>query len=182
VVRVSNKSSLYVDIVQFLNRIDDDLDNGLYVWPKPSMKTERWRYITIRECRAALQKPIPSPYDPLAKLRKDFQASIRTIKHELASAVGDLVALNQTNIQDLEKMTMRTARTWLEFGLQRYRVMVQMQGDKIELVGKSVERLHNRPALVLAPRLERFGNAKGEDLDIKEIIGELEGEIVTLKL
>jgi uncharacterized protein YbaA (DUF1428 family) len=146
------------------------------------MKTERWRYITIRECRAALQKPIPSPYDPLAKPRKDFQDSIKTIKEELITAVGGLVTLNQTNIQDLEKMAMRAARTWLEFGLQRYRVIVQMPGDKIKSVKRKVERLDNGLALVVVPRLERFGNAKGEDLDEKEIIGELVGEIRSLKL
>jgi hypothetical protein len=146
------------------------------------MKTERWRYITIRECRAALQKPIPSPYDPLAKLRKEFQTSIKAMKEELATAIGDLVALNQTNVQDLENMAMRAARTWLEFGLQRYRVMVQMQGDRITSVKEKVERLDKGLALVVVPRLERFGNANGDELDEKEVIGELDGEIVTLKL
>jgi hypothetical protein len=171
-----------VHLVRSLSFVDETLNNGSYIWPKPSMKTERWRYITIRECRAALQKPTPSPYDPLAKPRKDFQASIKTIKEELMTAVGGLVTLNQTNIQDLEKMAMRAARTWLEFGLQRYRVMVQMQGDNIRSVRKKVERLDDGLALVVAPKLERFGNAKGEDLDEKERIGELEGETVTLKL
>jgi hypothetical protein len=35
---------------------------------------------------------------------------------------------------------------------------------------------------VVAPSLVRFGNAKGEDLDEKEDIGELKGETLTLRL
>ncbi|OAL55641.1 hypothetical protein IQ07DRAFT_583093 [Pyrenochaeta sp. DS3sAY3a] len=161
---------------------DDTLDNGLYIWPKPSMKTERWRYVTIRECRAALQKPTPSPYDPLAKPRKGFQTSIKTIKEELVTAVGSLVPLNQTNIQDLEKIAMRAARTWLEFGLQRYRLNVLMQGENIRSIQGKVEKLKDGLALVVAPTLVRFGTAKGEELDEKEVVGECVGEVVTLRL
>jgi hypothetical protein len=66
--------------------------------------------------------------------------------------------------------------------LQRYRVMVQMQGDKITPVKEKVAWLDKGLTLVVAPRLKRFENAKGEELDEKEVIGELDGEIVTLKL
>lgn len=162
---------------------DNKFDNGNYTWPKPSMETERWRYITIRECRAAIRKPIPSPYDPRAKLKKDFQASIERVKKELTTAVGALVALSQADTQALEKMSLRAARIWLEFGLQRFRVLVLVQGDKVTSVNEKIKRVEGHGLeLVLAPKLERFGNAKGEDLEEEETISKDTGEVMNIVL
>ena len=175
--------ALFPLILMLSNFLDDAFDLGAYTWPKPSMETERWRYITIRECRAALRKPVPSPYDPRAKLKKDFHASMETLKKELSTAVGSMVSVNQENARALEKIAMKAARTWLEFGLQRCRILVQaqLQGAKMTGVNEKIKKAKSDGlVLISSPKLQRFGNARGEDLHEGEYIGEQEGVVVKI--
>lgn len=161
--------------------VDNELDNGQYVWPKPQMETERWRYITIRECKAALRQKLPSQFDPRAKLKKDFQTSIERLRKGTVAALEDLVVLDKGNLQLLDKMTMKAARTWLDFELQRCRVVVLVQGsNKRDVAAKEQRTRADGLALVMVPKLMRFGNSKGEGLDTKETIAGREGEVVRI--
>ena len=158
---------------------DNSLDNGVFVWPKPRMETERWRYVTIRECRAALRQPVPSQWDPRAKLKKGFQTTIEDLKKEMTSTLGELVTLDEDSIQSLEKMAMRAARTWLEFALQYCRIVVVVQGSNLSTTEEKVQKAQQDGLeLVMVPELKRFGTSKGENLNTMETIGERNGETV----
>lgn len=143
------------------------------------METERWRYVTIRECRAALRQPVPSQWDPRAKLKKGFQTTIEDLKREMTSTIGELVTLDKNSIQSLEKIAMRAARTWLEFGLQRCRIMVVVQGSNLSMAEEKVQKAQQDGLeLVIVPELKRFGTSNGENLNTVETIGERGGEMV----
>lgn len=157
----------------------NNLDNSDYVWPKPGIETERWRYITIRECQAALRQPVPSEWDPRAKLKKGFQTSIEQLKKEIISTLGELTALDKNSLQALEKMVVRAARTWLQFGLQRCRILVVVQRSNLRTVEERVQKAREDGLeLVMVPRLKRFGTSNGESLDIEETIADRDGETV----
>ncbi|OCK74526.1 hypothetical protein K432DRAFT_469233 [Lepidopterella palustris CBS 459.81] len=171
----SNQRLLKKQILQDSN----NLDNSDYVWPKPGIETERWRYITIRECQAALRQPVPSEWDPRAKLKKGFQTSIEQLKKEIISTLGELTALDKNSLQALEKMVVRAARTWLQFGLQRCRILVVVQRSNLRTVEERVQKAREDGLeLVMVPRLKRFGTSNGESLDIEETIADRDGETV----
>jgi hypothetical protein len=159
--------------------IAKDLDNGEYCWPKPGVETERWRYITVRECRAALRQPVPSQWDPRAKLKKGFQASVEQVRKEITTAIGEVALLDKSSVQALEKMTARAARIWLEFGVQRCRIVIVVAGSNLtEVEAKRQNTREDGLDLVMIPKVKRFGNSKGEGLDTEETIAGREGETV----
>ena len=158
---------------------DLTFDNGSYVWPKPGMVTERWRYVTIRECRAALKKPVPSEWDPRAKLKKESKTSNDTLKKEMVSAIGELAALDKGDIQALEKMAIKAVNIWLELEMQRCRIFVEVPGLKLKSAEERVKRVHEGSLeLVMVPALKRFGNSKGLDLNVIETVGRCVGQTV----
>jgi hypothetical protein len=52
------------------------------------METERWRYVTTKECREALGELIPSEWDSRAMLKKGLITSIDALREEFASTLG----------------------------------------------------------------------------------------------
>ncbi|KAE8440530.1 hypothetical protein EG329_007266 [Mollisiaceae sp. DMI_Dod_QoI] len=162
---------------------DPALDNGRYTWPTPEVETERWRYITVKECRAALRKPVPSEWDPRAKLKKGFLTSIEQLRGKLAATLGEVADVDKSSTQTIKEVTMKATNMWLEFGMQRFRVVVAVQDSKIESVEERIVRAQEAELdLVLAPALKSFGNSKGQDLQAEETIGGCAGEIIKVGL
>jgi len=160
------------------------LDKDLYNWPKPEMKTERWRYVNVKECRTALMKPIPSEFDPLARSKKGFKISIDALKEKFKSMLGDLVNLDRSSIQAMEKLTIKAATMWLEFGMQRCRILVVLQGSNLKSTEeKKIQRARDGTLeMVVVPELKRIGNSKGQELNFEETIQGCEGETVEVSM
>ncbi len=143
------------------------------------METERWRYVTIKECRAALRKPVPSEWDPRAKLKREFKTSIDALRKEMASTIGELVALDKGDIQTLEKVTIKAVNVWLELEMQRCRIFLEVPASKLKSAEEKVQKVHEGSLeLVMVPALKRFGNSKGLDLNVVEIVGGCVGQTV----
>jgi hypothetical protein len=166
-----------------LTLIDGNYDNGTYIWPKPGMETERWRYATVAECRASLRKPLPSQWDPRAKLKKGFMSSMEDLRSELATVLGELIVMDKDTMQILERMTKRAANVWLEFAMQRCRILIVVSGSMMEPAGDKVKRaLEGTLELVAAPILRRYGTSAGLDLILKATVGGFDGEKVGVPL
>jgi hypothetical protein len=147
------------------------------------METERWRYATVAECRASLRKPVPSEWDHRVKLKRGFKASMDDLNSELATVLGELVVLDKSNIQILEKMTKRAANIWLEFALQRCRVLIVVSGSELESADERVKRVHGGTLeLVATPILKRYGSSTGLDLALEGIVGGFDGEKVQISM
>jgi hypothetical protein len=164
-----------------LTGLDEDFDNGLYVWPTPGMETERWRYATVAECRASLRKPVPSEYDRRVKLKKGFMSSMEDLKSELATTLGDLIVMDKESIQILEKMAKRAANIWLEFASQRCRVLIVVAGSGLESAEDKVKKaMSGSLELVAAPILKRYGTSAGLDLDLEGTVGGFDGDLIEI--
>ncbi|KAH0556985.1 hypothetical protein GP486_005224 [Trichoglossum hirsutum] len=162
---------------------DSQLDNGSYTWPKPETETERWRYVTIKECRAALRQPVPSEWDPRAKLKKGFKTSIDALKKQLTSVLSGIANLDENDVQVVEKLTIKAANIWLGFGMQRCRILVVLKGSNLKSANERIRRAREGTLrLVVAPELRRFGDSKGLDLHVEEIVGGCDGETVEVSM
>lgn len=158
---------------------DPDLNNELYSWPKPQMETERWRYVTIKECRASLRKPVPSQYDIRVKLKEGFKVSLDALRDELTSMLREVAELDDASALILRKVTIKAATMWLEFGVQRCRLLLILPGSDVELMGEGgLGRQGDVLDLVDLPLLKRFGNSKGLDLNVKEVVQGCDSRIV----
>jgi hypothetical protein len=145
------------------------------------METERWRYVTIKECRAALRKPVPSELDPRTKLKRGYITSIDILKEEMVSSIGELVDLDNDDKQAMEKMIKNASKFWLELEMQRCRIFVEMQGSKLKSAEERVQRAYEGTLqLVIVPALKRFGDSKGLDLNVKETVGKCNGQIESI--
>ena len=141
------------------------------------METERWRYVTISECRAALRKPAPNDLDPRAKVKRGFLTSIDALNEEMVSTIGELAALDKDSKDALKKMIKNAAKIWLELEMQRYRIFVEMQGSKLKSAEERVQRAYEGTLeLVLEPALKRFGNSNGLDIKVKATVGKCNGQ------
>ncbi|CZR64188.1 uncharacterized protein PAC_14085 [Phialocephala subalpina] len=188
---------------------DSAFDNGSYIWPKPEVETERWRYTpvhrailretcifpmtkttkvvtdcvtrssTVKECRSALRKPA-SQWDPRAKLKKDFADALEKLKTELAETLSEVT--DKSDKQAVKEVTMKATNMWLEFGMQRFRLLVVVQDSKFESIEDRVRRSQEDVLeLVLVPGLKSFGNSKGQDLQAEETIGDFRGDVIKIK-
>jgi hypothetical protein len=163
-----------------LTGVDDQFDNGLYIWPKPEMETERWRYVTVKECRAALRQPVPSEWDPRAKLKKGFKTSIDALRKELVSSISEVADFDKENVQAMEKMTIKAVNIWLEFGMQRCRILVRQCRSSRKVDSKADKALKDLMDLVVVPQLKRYGKSDGQDLDTEETIKGCDGETIII--
>jgi hypothetical protein len=105
------------------------------------------------------------------------------LNSELATVLGELVVLDKSNIQILEKMTKRAANIWLEFALQRCRVLIVVSGSELESADERVKRVHGGTLeLVATPILKRYGSSTGLDLALEGIVGGFDGEKVQISM
>jgi len=162
--------------------VDSKLDNGSYIWPEPSIDAERWRYASIKECRAALEKPA-SEWDPRAKLKKGFKSSLDALKKELTSTLGEFSNLDKSSVQAVESIIKKAAKMWLEFGMQRCRILVVVQGSNLKSAEERIQRARGDTLkIVVLPELKRFGNWKGQDVHIEDTVEDCHGEIVKVSM
>jgi hypothetical protein len=150
---------------------DPRFDKGSYVWPKPTMQTERWRYTTVTECRAALKEPA-SELELRARIKKGFKSSLDKLKESLATRITEIADFSRESAQATDKMTIKAVNMWLEFGMQRCRILIT---ENREEEGENAKKAQY---LLVRPQLKRHGKSDGYDLDIEEVINGCKGESV----
>ena len=129
------------------------------------------------------EEPVPSEWDPRAKLKKGFKTSIDALRKAWMSTLGEVANLDKSSIQAMERMTIKAANMWLEFGMQRCRILVVLQGSNLKSAEERIQRAQDDILeLVVVPALKRFGNSKGQDLHIKETVGGCDGEKVEVSM
>ncbi|PMD58583.1 uncharacterized protein K444DRAFT_413399 [Hyaloscypha bicolor E] len=156
---------------------DPRFDNGFYIWPEPGMEAERWRYVNIKECHAALRMRVASELDHRAKLKKSFKFSLENLRESMWRKIGEVVEYKRESVQAMEQMTIKAVNMWLEFGEQRCRILAIENRPNGEVVD---DRVNKKVDLLVRPQLKRYGKSNGQDLDIEEIIKGCEGESINL--
>src|SRR5207244_3752705 len=107
------------------------------------------------------------------------KTSIDALEKELTSALGEVSNLDKSRVQTADSIVMKAAKMWLEFGMQRCRILVVVQGSNLKSTEEKIQRAKGAALeLVVVPQLKRFGNSKGQDVHIEETWGDCNGEIV----
>jgi hypothetical protein len=128
------------------------------------------RYDAIKECQTALREAA-ADISPRAKIKKGFKESREGLLKALKTAVNDVAIVDQTVFADVEKLVKKSIAVWIEFQLQRCRLMVSMPiakvGSEQEKVSLAKERTLELTSL---PGLLRYGDDGGQDLHIKQTV------------
>lgn len=160
--------------------VDESSPHDLYVWPVPSLQAERWRYLTIKECREALSQKV-SEVDPRARLKRSFKSSWDAVTSELKAALSQVVDLAACEPDVIENLGRKASVVWLDFQMHRCRLVFQLQGSGHQsLEEKASMALQGPLTLTVQPLLRRHGNVKGVELDLSKVIGGCEGETMPL--
>jgi hypothetical protein len=78
----------------------------------------------------------------------------------------------------LDKFLLGAVRMWLVFGTQRYRLYMTLPGsDELDQSEKMRLAKGNRLTFTIMPKLQRFGNSKGLELQDISIISGCEGKV-----
>ena len=149
-----------------------------YIWPKPTLESERWRYRTTTRLQEAVKQPA-SKWDPNSELKNEYNRTLESITKELSETLGKISQLDQPIQQALEEIPKKVAEMWVEMATQRCRIVVVLPGSNLKSQLDRVKKAREGGfELVDMPGLWRFGNSKGQDLDKVEIIS----AAITIKL
>ena len=142
----------------------------MYQWPAPSIKTERWRYMTMSECREILARPKPSEYDKRAGVQKGFKSSVNQLVSELKSTLAEVANVATNEIQTIQRLATRASEMWFDFAMHRCRILVRVEafGRSERTTAAMKANLAQRDEsikLVILPEVCRWGNMRGSELD-----------------
>lgn len=125
-----------------------------------------------------MEKPA-SEWDPRARLKKGFKTSIDAIIRELKLTLGEISDLDDGSVQAVERIVKKAAKMWLDFGMQRCRVLVVVEGSNLASTEEKIQRAQEDVLkLVVVPELKRLGNPTGQDFTMKEVVGDCHGQVV----
>lgn len=137
--------------------------------------------MTVKECRDFLRKPA-SPHDPRAKLKRSFADKRDAIRKTLSETLSEVIDVDNGHVQAIKDLAGKATNVWLEFSMQPYRILIVVQGAKVESIeSRIIQARMSSFDLVLVPRLKSFGNSKGQDLKAEATIGNYDGEIVKIE-
>lgn len=149
----------------------------MYQWPPPAAKTERWRYITIKECRDALRPPVPSDLDPRSRLRKGFTQRLDEFESAIRFCLASIVTLPADDEDVFGRLFRKAATVWLDFAAHRCRIVIALQGPANLSSEEKVAMAQSRGLkLTVVPTLGRYGSVMGTDLDSYKTIDKCTGK------
>lgn len=119
-----------------------------------------------------------SQWDPREKLRRDFRANIERINSEIQAAFAEVVIDDEMLPTNIRQLTIRAAKTWLEFALRRCRIVIKTGGSQCSsFVDQTQKALDGELKLTIVPRLGEYGDSQGVGLENYTIIGGYDGEV-----
>ena len=137
--------------------------------------------MTIKECREALTKPVPSQWDPRARLKAGFKGNLDGLVDILKQELGDIVDLAISDTQPIERLAKRSATTWLEFQMHRCRLVINLTGSGARSTPEKIDLLQSGSlALTTAPWVGRHGNVNGVELESFTMIAKGAGDQITI--
>lgn len=160
--------------------IDSSLASGEYLWPKPTIRTERWRYFTVHGCKEAL-KAKPSARDTRTYLKNDFNRNLVETVKKIDTFLKSLTYTSSETMKAIKELLKNISEMWLEFGMNRCRLMIFLEGiaEPKSVTEKMAEAENGFLRLVTMPGVRRFGNEKGEHLEHMTIVEGCEGKTIT---
>jgi hypothetical protein len=147
-----------------LERYDTSDAEG-FTYPHPTPKTEKWRYENMLVCKEALSQV----YDPKHKIQSSYKEWLADTQHDLEAAIANVAAPEAVLARSTEcqAIILEAAKMWVDFGKERYRIVMAMPSDIQSEITKKRDQDHDIELLV-EPELVRFGNSKGEELQRPE--------------
>lgn len=159
---------------------DNHSENESYVWPDPGALVERWRYMTIQECRETLRCET-SDFDPRTPLRHGFEQSLSNFDRDAQASLSNLIALSSSDLEIISRIARRAATVWLEFAAHRCRITISLIGDEsVDQRAKVDDFMHGPSQLTVVPVVGRYGNDLGTDLESYQVIDRCAGEGLTV--
>lgn len=166
---------------KMLTSAGDEPEIEFYEWPAPGALVERWRYMTIKECRDALRPPAPSDWDPRTPLRQGFEQSLSEFETAAQTALGNLIDLTTADIETIRKLARKTATIWLEFAAHRCRIVINLKGGESPDLQTKVTMATRSPIeLTIVPEVGRYGDKVGADLENYTVIDRCTGKSLVL--
>jgi hypothetical protein len=92
------------------------------------------------------------------------------LKFALADLIEDVAETDEAVDVEIEKLVKKAHTLWLEFGVQKCRLMLRMPGVRLQPEQKLRAAQGKGLVLTSAPELVRFGNSKGLDLEVRELV------------
>ena len=146
----------------------------------PSIKAERWRYLTVKECREALEVGLSS-VDPRARVKKGFKSNMDNLVGTLKTELGGIVDLSAADLQLIGRLSLKTVTTWLEYAMHRCRIVVCLTGsDAKSSTGKIRLLQEGTLSLTVLPKIGRHGNVNGVELERWSVIAGCAGDSLTI--
>ena len=137
----------------------------------------------MKECRNALRQAVDSEWDPRAKLKIGFQETLKDIREEFTSTVGEMVVLADVNVRAMDKIAKKAANVWLEFGMQRCRIVMVFGASSLKPAQDRIKKAREgKMELVVIPELKRYGNSKGLELHTEATVSGCGGEKISVSM
>jgi hypothetical protein len=149
-----------------------------FPWPIATLKSEHYRYETVKYCHIALKEPA-SELDPRAQVKLGFKDKRDTLVKTFRIAIEQVSCLDRDTQLQIDRVVKKALNLWLEFGAQRCRLMIRMSSKRTRWEENLDVAEKSGLVLTLVPELVRFGNGDGLDLHEQETIGGRSGETQT---
>ena len=147
-------------------------------WPKPTQRSEQWRYVTIRELLESLEQP-SGQSTIKQKWKADYESTLKSATEDILDVVRDVSYSDADNkiVKGISDIVQLAANFWLKMGSQRCRIIVILPNLRDD-AADGRRREHLPRELVAQPELRRIGNFLGQQLDnIEEVVGECYSDI-----
>jgi len=157
---------------------DDNETSDEYRWPIPDELSEKYRYDT---CEAALDS-LTKPSSPYNALRHSFVKHQPQFQKRFFETVDAFVNLTEKRKQDLLEFLTEAVRMWIVLCTHRCRIRMILLGSKESDPEKKSRLAQERNDLkfTVTPRLQRHGNAKGEQLEGVSVVSGCDGKVATI--
>jgi hypothetical protein len=137
--------------------------DGVYVWPKATQKTEKWRFKTMIGAKETVTTAVINSVDDRYAYKQGYEKTVALLREALEKAVSEVANPDSETKKAIEDVVEKSTNMWMDFGTQRYRlkIVMPMEEDEKSLVA----RLKQKKAveLVTNPLLLRIGTSKGGD-------------------
>jgi hypothetical protein len=148
------------------------VDDYSFEYPKPTKITETWRYERLRSIGEALSKSQSSTHDPETnnKMQQSLSTWLTAIENDIYHIILSVAAPEEarSSMPGCKEIADDAVRMWLDFGKERYRLVMAMPID----VHIAVPVENAIPELVIEPELRRIGNGNGEHLDKEHLVSD----------
>ncbi|CAO2656250.1 Nn.00g050530.m01.CDS01 [Neocucurbitaria sp. VM-36] len=139
-------------------------DASTYEWPSVPPELERSRYESAKAFLGAIE-----PSATKGRLRVGYEEAIKTAVNAVCRALEKVAIVEARERKILEGILRLSAKIWLEFCSQRYRLMVVLSkgsGDILTSMGTDNRTL----SLIVRPDLKRYGDSQGRELERGESV------------